>query len=230
MTNEADILIQEAYHSFVGDKGFPCIAAKAALAQDQIRIMVCDHIACPKDDWPITQFLYNFVDEYRATSRMYNSAVVIFKGPSECTEEYFDSMMWQRLQSISDLDSQKYSWDQRVDNDPSKAAFSFSIKEEGFYIIGLHPGSSRKARRFQYPALVFNPHDQFEKLRGTEKYSVMKETVRKRDTAFSGSVNPMLADFGQSSEVYQYSGRVYDESWKCPFISNHEKDKRHPTS
>jgi len=224
MTSETETRIENAFHDdFIGDKGFPCVAAKAAMAKDRMRTMVCDHIACPKDDWAITNFIYDFVDEYRTSRDLYTSAVVIFEGPQICTEEYFDEMMWQRLQAISDFDSRKYCWTKQVSSDPNSSHFSFSIKEEGFYIIGLHPGSSRKARQFQHPAIVFNPHDQFEKLRKTDKYSVMKETVRKRDIVFSGSVNPMLADFGQASEVYQYSGRHYNENWKCPFISNHEE-------
>jgi FPC/CPF motif-containing protein YcgG len=208
--------LKEDFDDFISAKDFPCIAAKAAIAKGQIRVMVCDHVACPKDDSAIMEFIYNFVDEYRSEKKMYTSAVIIFKEPHECSEEYFDAMMWQRLQGISDHD--QHAWDPRVSSDPSNANFSFSIKEEAFYIIGLHPGSTRKARQFQYPAIVFNPHDQFERLREAHRYDIMKETVRKRDTVFSGSVNPMLSDFGRSSEATQYSGRVYDENWKCPFI------------
>ena len=227
MTSETHARISEQYYAFVGSKDFPCIAARAALARDQIRIMVCDHLACPKDDMTIAQFLASFVNKYRQSTRMYNTAVVIFEGPCNGTEEEFDRLMWQRLQAISDHDAITHKWDDRVASEPSDPNFSFSIAEEAFYIIGLHPGSSRKSRQFQYPALVFNPHDQFEKLRQSGKYSTMIATVRKRDRAFSGSINPMLADFGQSSEVYQYSGRIYDKDWKCPFASNHEKDQHH---
>jgi FPC/CPF motif-containing protein YcgG len=230
MTVGSENSIGNEYLSFIRDKAFPCIAAKAALGQDQIRILICDHIACPKDDRAILQFLYDFVDNYRATATLYNSAVVIFKGPSECSEEEFDALMWQRLQCISNCDADHHPWDGRVSSNPSDAGFSFSIKEEAFYILGLHPGSSRKARRFKYPVLVFNPHLQFEQLRETDRYSIMKETVRKRDMAFSGSINPMLADFGQSSEAFQYSGRAYDKEWKCPFVSQHEKHQRHSST
>ena len=48
------------------------------------------------------------------------------------------------------------------------------------------------------------------------RYEKMKTIVRKRDIVYSGSVNPMLTDFGEASEVYQYSGRKYDSDWKCP--------------
>jgi uncharacterized protein len=214
-------MIIESYLDFIRDKDFPCIAAKAALSENQIKIMVADHLACPKDDGTILEFLYDFNKAYRISTEMYHSAVIIFKGPQKSTEEIFDAMLWTRLQAISNIDAKQYGWDSRVQSEASSPDFSFSIGEEAFYIIGLHANSSRKARQFNYPALVFNPHDQFEKLRASDKYNAMKQTVRKRDIKLSGSVNPMLADFGESSEVFQYSGVQYDSTWKCPFTAKH---------
>ncbi|HTE34196.1 MAG TPA: guanitoxin biosynthesis heme-dependent pre-guanitoxin N-hydroxylase GntA [Chryseolinea sp.] len=219
--------IIEEYLEFIGNKAFPCIGAKAALGKERIRCLVVDHLACPKDDNAILEFIYDFVDDYRQSSDLYSSAVVIFKGPLAMDEERFEAMFWLRLQSISNLDSQRFAYDQRVGRDPASPTFSFSLKEEAFYIIGLHPGSSRLARQFTYPAIVFNPHTQFEKLREISKYEPMKQVVRSRDVKYSGSVNPMLADFGETSEVVQYSGRKYDENWRCPFISQHGNKEHH---
>ncbi|MBA4168378.1 MAG: YqcI/YcgG family protein, partial [Chitinophagaceae bacterium] len=111
----------------------------------------------------------------------------------------------------------------RVCADPHDASFSFSLKEEAFFVIGMHRDSSRASRRFRYPTLVFNPHDQFVKLRAANQYKRLQQIVRKRDIAYSGSVNPMLDDFGNRSETYQYSGRCYDGSWKCPLKIHHGK-------
>lgn len=224
MRDETTKAIIEEYLDYIGNKDFPCIAAKAARAEHQIRTLVADHLACPKDDADILKFLYQFVDAYRAAKNLYHSAVIIFKGPETCQEEIFESMLWKRLQAISDLDARHHGWDPRVHKDATSPAFSFSIKAEAFYVIALHPNSSRKARQFKYPALVFNPHEQFEQLRASNKYTPMKEAVRKRDIKFSGSVNPMLADFGESSEVFQYSGFQYDSNWKCPFVAKHNPD------
>ncbi len=208
------------YLSFLNEKQFPCIAAKAALARKNVKCMVVSHMACPQDDTEILQFLYEFVDDYRKSKDFYHSATIIFANPKIFNEEMFDNLLWQRLQAIQKLDAKKYYYDNRVEADPSSAKFSFSIKEEAFYIIGLHPLSSRQARQFKYAALVFNPHDQFEHLKTTSKYENMKNAVRKRDIALSGSVNPMLMDFGTASEVFQYSGKKYDESWECPLKTN----------
>jgi FPC/CPF motif-containing protein YcgG len=218
------------YLSFLAEKDFPCIAAKAALARQQVKCLVAGNMACPKDDAGILQFLYEFVDEYRRSKDFYHTATIIFSGPQINNEEMFDGLLWQRLQSLEILDAENYSYDDRVEADPSSSKFSFSIKEEALYIIGLHPAGSRLARQFKYPALVFNPHAQFEQLRATTKYEVMKNTVRKRDIALSGSVNPMLKDFGESSEVYQYSGRKYDADWQCPLKITHAETKHNSST
>lgn len=222
-------IVTDEYRSFLNATLFPCIAAKAALAKQHANCMVAGNMACPNDDAAILQFLYDFVEEYRSSKDFYHSVAVIFTGPEINSEEMFDALLWQRLQALEILDAKNYDYDNRVEADPSSAKFSFSIKEEAFYIIGLHPASSRHARRFVYPALVFNPHAQFEQLRASTKFDAMKNAVRKRDLLFSGSVNPMLHDFGESSEVYQYSGRKYDDSWQCPLKITHAKTE-HNTS
>ena len=61
-------------------------------------------------------------------------------------------------------------------------------------MVGLHPGASRPARRFDRPALVFNLHDQFEQLRANGMYDKMRSTILARDVKLAGDVNPMLAD------------------------------------
>jgi FPC/CPF motif-containing protein YcgG len=229
MHEVTDTIIQE-FLAFIDNRDFPCIAAKAALSENQIKMLVVGHMACSKDDHEILKFLYDFVNLYRTAEKAYHSAVIIFKGPEQCSEELFSEMLWKRLQAISDLDALNFRWDSRVEKDPAAAAFSFSIKEEALYVIGFHSNSSRKSRQFNYPALVFNPHEQFEKLRASNKYVPMKEAVRKRDIKLSGSVNPMLTDFGEVSEVFQYSGLRYDSNWKCPFAAKHETSDNHSAS
>jgi FPC/CPF motif-containing protein YcgG len=131
-------------------------------------------------------------------------------------EEMFDALLWERLRSLSALDKVNYGHDTRVDQNPEAANYSYSLKSEAFFVVGIHPGSERRARRFKYPALVFNPHAEFEKLRKLDRFEKLKSVVRKRDMIFSGSINPMLDDFGNSSEAIQYSGKRHSSDWKCP--------------
>ena len=224
---EETFIINE-YIGYVKNKNFPCVAAKASLDRNKICIMVAENIACPKDDLSVLKFIYDFIDEYRNSSNTFNSLSIIFKGPQICTEEMFDHFMWQRLQALSTLDAALYEYDKRVDANPNAANFSFSLKEEAFFIIGLHKSSSRAARQFSYPTLVFNPHAQFKMMKETAQYVKMQKIVRKRDLLYSGSVNPMLQDFGNASEVNQYSGRKYDQQWECPLTIHHAKNNTTP--
>lgn len=212
-TNERVI---NEFKAFLQNKDFPCVAARAALEKQHIRFFVAEHISCPDNDKEIVKFLKEFKSDYRKSDSRFHSAVIIFREPGDLDEDMFDRFLWKRLQDLSDLDSKINFYDKRVDIDPSSPNFSFSINEEAFFVIGLNPGSSRKARRFNYPALVFNPHAQFEELRDEQLYEKMKSIVRKRDQSFSGSVNPMLQDYGSRSETFQYSGKKYNEDWKCP--------------
>jgi uncharacterized protein len=212
----SDHIVKE-YLDFLANPEFPCVAAKAAQSKNRVHCLVAGHMGCPAHDVQILQFLYEFVDLYRVSSQAYHTAAIIFNSPLDCTAQEFDTQLWARLSSLASIDrSNGYKHDQRVDADPLSAKFSFSLKEEAFFVVGLHLTSSRKSRQFKYPTLVFNPHAEFEKLRMLGRYDKMKRIVRKRDTLFSSSVNPMLSDFGERSEVFQYSGIPYDSDWVCP--------------
>ena len=216
MEQQPDKNIIKDFNSFIRNDSFSCIGAKGVLARNNIRVMVAEHFDGHEEDKEILSFAYNFIRDYRKTKEGFHSLVLIFKEPVNIDENIFEDMMWRRLQSLKDLDAMKFAHDKRVSADPASPSFSFSLMEEAFFIIALHPFSSRLARRFSYPALVFNPHAQFDKLRRMGSYEKIKMINRRRDIELSGSINPMLKDFGKSSEVFQYSGRQYNAQWKCP--------------
>lgn len=223
---DPELLIRE-FNQFVNDASFPCVAARAAIARNHVPCYVADHIACPKDDQGILEFLYNFIKKFRKVEKPLHSVAILFSSPSDLTEKEFEGFLWQRLQSLSSMDARKFHYDQRVSADPSSPDFSFSLGGEAFFIIGMHPASPRRARRFRCPALVFNPHVQFEDLRIRNQYDKMKAIVRRRDVAYSGSVNPMLHDFGKTSEATQYSGHQHEKEWTCPLRISHGKSEHH---
>lgn len=225
MTQKEQEEVIQDFYNFIGDKAFPCVAAKAALARSHVACMVVDRFDRADDDPQILTFLYDFIRDFRKASGSLFSAAVLFKDPAALTEDRYDRLLWIKLQRLCDLDAEYFAYDKRVSAEPSSPHFSFSLGEEAFFIIGLHPASSRQARKFKYPAIVFNPHVQFEELRHMDRYEKMKNIVRRRDLFYSGSVNPMLSDFGEQSEVHQYSGRHYDTHWQCPLRVSHSADK-----
>ncbi|MBS7671771.1 YqcI/YcgG family protein, partial [Croceicoccus gelatinilyticus] len=62
-----------------------------------------------------------------------------------------------------------------------------------------------------------NLHAQFEQLRKEQRYERIRQTILERDRDLSGTINPMLARHGENSEARQYSGRLIEDDWACPF-------------
>jgi FPC/CPF motif-containing protein YcgG len=216
--HEAQERLESMLFAHVGEREFPCVGAKAALAKGTLEVFGCTRIDSAWDDVRIHDALLRFAQAYRRDKTMYRSFAVVFDGPDGLSEAEFERALWQRVQSLSDKDVWRgQHYDARVSPDPENPHFSLSFGGEAFFVVGLHPNSSRPARQFDRPTMVFNLHDQFERLRAEGKYESMREKILVRDEALAGSRNPMLAPHGASSEARQYSGREVDEGWRCPF-------------
>jgi len=210
--------LQQKLFAHVGDRAFPCVGAKAALARGSLNVLACDRIDSAWDDLRIHDALLEFVQAYRADPGLYRSFAVIFADPADLDEAAFERALWARVQSLSDKDVWRgQDYDPRVSADPDNPHFSLSFGGEAFFIVGLHPRASRPARQFERPTLVFNLHDQFERLRAASKYEGMREKIMVRDEELAGSRNPMLARHGEASEARQYSGRLVGDDWRPPF-------------
>jgi len=202
---------------FIRDEAFPCVGAKSALARDQITVIEAGDIRDGSTDQAILRALYHFVACYRADPALFNSFAVAFEGPTDLDEEQFERALWHRLAALQRVDALCYDWSPEVSRDPASPRFGFSLGGLAFFIVGLHPSASRTARRFGHPAIIFNPHEQFEMLRADGRYQRLKETIVTRDGALDGFPNPMLAEHGTKSEAPQYSGRLVGPEWRCPF-------------
>ena len=206
------------FADFVRDQRFPCVGAKAALHKGGMRFVVGRDFRSAWDDLRIIPALLKIAKGYAADPIPFQSLVVLFEDGAPDDEAGFEALLWERLQSLTDKDE----WlgqpaDPRVGHDPQDPHFAMSFGGQGFFVVGLHPQASRPARRSDRPALVFNLHDQFERLRADQRYEPLRAKILERDSALAGSVNPMLARHGQISAARQYSGRAVDEAWTCPF-------------
>jgi FPC/CPF motif-containing protein YcgG len=208
--------VETIFADHLASNTFPCLAAKTAHARDQVTHMVSGDIRCGRDDAGIARAIQGFAAR-RKPDHVFHSLVIHFPDSPGMDEVQFEEALFARLQGIHDVDCIHFAWDASVSNDPSDDKFSMSVGGQGFYVIGLHPGASRAARRLPHPAMVFNLHAQFEYLRQQGRYDRLREAIIERDVAMNGSANPMLAVHGQSSEALQYSGREIDGPWECPF-------------
>lgn len=200
---------------------FPCVGSKAAVAQDALRTVECAPLGSRENDAFLLDQLGLFAAELAQAdpgASTVHSFAALFEGPQATDEARFEALLWSQLQRLHSLDYRRGSrWSKDVSSNPDSPDFSLSLAGHAFFVIGLHPGASRMARRFQYPTLVFNSHQQFERLRADGRYQKMQAATRARDIALQGSINPNLADFGTAAETRQYSGRKVDADWRCPF-------------
>ena len=216
--HEAQDRLEAMLFAHVDDRAFPCVGAKAAMAKGTLEVLGCNRIDSAWDDVRIHDALLRVAQAYRRDPGLFRSFAVVFDGPEDLSETEFEAALWKRVQSLSDKDVWRgQEYDTRVSPDPENPHFSLSFGGEAFFVVGLHPNASRPARRFAKPALVFNLHDQFERLRAEGKYESMREKILVRDEALAGSRNPMLSRHGDTSEARQYSGRQVGGEWQCPF-------------
>ena len=206
--------------AFVEHEAFPCVGAKSAAATGRLKVVAANDLTSAWNDLVIHRELMAWTDAYTSDQDGLRSLAVVFDRPTDLSEDQFEAAMWERLQSLADKDA----WlgqqpDTSVSGDPDDPHFALSFGGRAFFVVGLHPNASRPARRFARPALVFNLHDQFERLREEGKYVRMREKIMLRDEALAGDKNPMLAPHGVASAARQYSGRQVEDDWRCPFRS-----------
>ena len=216
--DKTEQLAQAELFEKIASADFPCVGAKSAMAQGTLKVLVCHSLTSGWDDLRVHDELLEWAKVYREDPSGLRSLAVVFEGPCDLGEAEFEQAMWERIQSFADKDRWRgQPYDERVSPDPEDPHFSLSFGGEAFFVVGLHPQASRPARRFPRPTLVFNLHDQFQRLREEGRYERMRERILERDRRLAGQVNPMLSRYGESSEARQYSGRQVEEDWECPF-------------
>lgn len=211
--------IARQFKDLVCNPLFPCTIARGTAAQDNLDIQVYDDLDSLGTATALLEDLYRFIAEHPLGPAGYNSFAAVFTSPVATSEAQYEQSFWMLLQRLHDLDRPLHVWDASVAADPASGEFSFSLGERAFFMVGMHPGASRHARRFAYPVIVFNTHAQFEALRCKGVYQTVRDKIRGNDVTLQGSINPALEDHGKSSEARQYSGRKVEPDWACPFHS-----------
>ena len=207
------------FYKFVRSSRQPCLAARGAAKRDDIAVSEYGTLGSRDSARLLAPDLREFTRkniEASRPGRRFASFVALFDSRgSDSGETGFESDLWRMLAFLSEED--EMGWSERVSSEPADKTFAFSFHGEPYYVIGMHPDASRPGRRFSRPALVFNLHRQFDRLREDGAYDSLRDSIRERDLRVNGSINPSLSDFGVESEARQYSGRAVDKTWRCPF-------------
>lgn len=201
--------------AMVAHPEYPCLGARSVFRRDGVTSVTLDELG----DAESVRVLGHALAEYGSTADPagpFQSFIATFRGPEIDDERAFEKLLWETLQQLHDHDDA--DWASGVGTDPEAAHFAFSYAGVAYFVVGLHPKASRIARRAPVPTLVFNLHEQFELLRDQGGFDRMRDTIRTRDEALQGSVNPMADDHGDTSEARQYSGRAVEPDWHAPFV------------
>lgn len=156
--------IERKFRAFIEPSAYPCLGAKAALNRGAYKLQFYAELGDRRTRSHLASDLTRFIDSLLRQSSDFATFGAVFSRPIEMTALEFEQRLWRTLQQLDRIDAKKFDWDSTVDCEPGCANFAFSFGGHAFYIVGMHGGSSRLARRFPLPALMFNLHEQFRKL------------------------------------------------------------------
>ncbi|MFJ8230001.1 guanitoxin biosynthesis heme-dependent pre-guanitoxin N-hydroxylase GntA [Streptomyces sp. NPDC094448] len=209
--------LKEEFIAWVGGDSFTCLGARAALRQNTLVLQVYEGLDAAECTARLHRDLTAFVEKELTEGHEFASFVALFLGPRVSSEEEFEQLLWQQLGRLHRFDAKTHSWSPGYSSDPESGEFAFSVAGHPFFVAGFNPEASRISRRYPYPVLVFNSHEQFARLKAQGTYYGLQRRIREREVRLQGSINPMLSDHGESSEARQYAGRAVPEDWTCPF-------------
>ena len=219
--------INDEIRSFILQKNYPCVAAIQSVVRNEYVIGTYGQFGSGTYWHRLRTDLLNFIELQRSTQSRYMSFWAVFTAPIHTLDNElgFENKLWRELSMLSSEEERAVDWGDINSSDPSDPSFCFSLNGVKLFVVGLHPESSRFARRFSRPAMVFNAFPQFEVFEEEGTYPAMVKIIRQNELKFQGSINPMVLAHGDAWESIQYSGRENPESWKCPFNFMKQKDK-----
>ena len=133
-----------AFRGFVQNPQFSCVGAKSAVAHESARLGVYDRLGSAGATAGLARDLWTFTHDPDTTAdNDYVTFVALFKGPTELDEAGFEDRLWKQLRQLNRLDAPLHAWDPTVSPDPDDPHFGFSFAGTAFFVVGLHPHSSR---------------------------------------------------------------------------------------
>lgn len=205
------------FKRLVSERNYPCVAARIAMKQNEYRIGVYSKLGEQSLIEELGRDLLVFQEEQQRSRSPFLSFLAVFNDARFESEEAFEEGMWKHLSLLAGHPHFNAPWDPLFSDDPEDKNFCFSLGGKAYFIVGMHPLSSRRGRRFPVPAMIFNLYEQFELLDEETEFYPMVRKNRERDRAYQGSVNPMVAQHAEKWEAIQFSGRNNSPDWKCPF-------------
>lgn len=219
--NERHLAVRKDLERFIQTREFSCLGARAALRRDTMTHRHYRRMGEEASARENHRDLVEYVEAVRPqlSDQSFRTFVATFDEPGPVDELAYEELIWQHLQLMHDIDSQAFGLDTGASSDPDRPNFGFHAGGHAFFVVGMHPGSSRASRRFSTSAIAFNSLAQFMLL--GEKFYSMQDAIRRREETNNGSVNPSFTVYEYEQPARHFSGRFTEEDWKCPYTSRH---------
>lgn len=208
---------EQAMKSLLMQKDYPCVAALKSFFKKDFRLKKYSGFGEEHQRPRLRRDLLDYKADYLKSKSPYFTFWAIYENAAELSEEQFEQKLWRELSSLTSEELRAGDKDPNFSDDPEDKNFCFSLDGMAFFVVGLHPQSSRKSRQFPWPTLIFNVYEQFRQLEAQSLYQPMVKINRGRDLNFQGSANPMAVRHNDDWEAIQFSGKNNPDSWKCPF-------------
>lgn len=211
-----EMRIQTDFIQWAMSPSLPCIGAKISLARKAFDICVCD---MPLGSSGNAEYVAKKLRGWRSSQQSewdhrnpFTTFVVVFPSTPPCTEVDFEKNATIELRNLMRTDGAP--WPSGMPTDAAHPKYMFSFDGQSYFVVGLHPGSSRPGRRFKYAALVFNAKRQFDVLRQGNEFQQIQKIVRRRDTVLSGSPNPcVVAELPALQQMSGYDHTQDNVAW-----------------
>lgn len=209
----------------LSQKDYPCVAALQSFHKKDFQLRTYNDFGKKYQRSDLRHDLLSYLEEYKKTRSEFFTFWAVFQDSEKMDEDQFEKMLWSELSALTSLETQATDYDSRFSNNPEDKNFCFSLGGKAFFVVGLHPESSRRSRQFPWPTLIFNVFEQFDQLAQQGKYQPMIQINRQRDIRFQGNANPMALEHNDDWEAIQFSGKNNSKKWKCPFHFRSEKER-----
>lgn len=216
--------LQSEIGKLLSQKDYPCVAALQSFHRQDYWVRTYRDFGKKHQRPQLREDLLTYLEEYKKNRSEFFTFWAVFDDLEILNEDEFEKSLWQELSALTSVETQTKDYDPRFSQNPEDKNFCFSIGGKAFFVVGLHPQSSRRSRQFPWPTLIFNVFEQFDQLAQQGKYQPMIQINRQRDLRFQGSANPMALEHNDDWEAIQFSGKKNPPTWKCPFHFRSNKD------
>ena len=218
-------VLKEQFQQYINSVNFPCLSAKISVLRKSFSFALYDMLAGEDTTQLLWHRLIDFINcqsSLWASDHMFTTYVACFRAPTDMSETVFERLLWKQLQQLHQIDVQNgMKWNDNYSDDPIHPDFGFSVGGRAFFIVGLHPNSSRRAQQFVTPTITFNSLDQFQNFRRLALFNTIQHVIRNNDLIYNQSINPNLTSEDNKSAAFEYSGKLIQSNWIPPFKSLH---------